>query len=483
MSERALFVTDVDPFGAEDWRFLARAASVLDAADDLDSAVRGAASLAVSYLAESSILCLLETSGKVEWRAAAQADPERLAMLEALRDFPPDPSTANPLSLAVQSGLPQAIVLDTDAALVSAAAGDPRHLAVLRALGPVRGQVFPLAPAGAVLGLIVLAARNPVDPLRYAVMMDFAGRVAETVGRLVLRAREVRRQQVMGEAVAIVAHDLKDPLATIDVALAYVLDGVHDRKPANDDGRRVLKAARHATGRMQRLIEQLLGRARAGDDPLGVVFNEVDLARLLSELALEFEPLATSAGVTLAVNIDRPLPLIRVDSDRLTEALGNVLGNALKYTPRGGHVTLRASHVDFVVTVSVDDDGPGIALEAQAMVFRPFWRGGLDHTGSGLGLAIAKRILEAHGGDLRVQSVPGHGASFVATLPVPSSGGRPSGVPLTRSSAQSAIRDTPEPFVTDADYVAREDRTVHQTGAPITPADSHLGIQQSPSCQ
>ena len=109
-------------------------------------------------------------------------------MLEALRDFPPDPSTANPLSLAVQSGLPQAIVLDTDAALVSAAAGDPRHLAVLRALGPVRGQVFPLAPAGAVLGLIVLAARNPVDPLRYAVMMDFARRVAETVGRLVLRA-------------------------------------------------------------------------------------------------------------------------------------------------------------------------------------------------------------------------------------------------------------------------------------------------------
>ena len=133
-----------------------------------------------------------------------------------------------------------------------------------------------------------------------------------------------------------------------------------------------------------------------------------------------FEEEASGHGITLEVRVPTNLPLVDADGARVVQVLGNLLRNAIKFTPNGGRILLAAEHRDRSVVFSVADTGQGIPLANQARVFDRYWHAsaGARAGGSGLGLSIAKGIVEAHGGTIWLASSPGRGTTFSFALPL-----------------------------------------------------------------
>ena len=222
--------------------------------------------------------------------------------------------------------------------------------------------------------------------------------------------------RLSGELLAIVSHDLRTPLSTI--ALGTTL--LEDASQGQEDRTHVIEIIKRAADRMERLIKDLqeMGRLDAGRT-LRVDARSVELATLLREAC---EALRIQAGTKqLDVSCDIPAPPIAVcaDPDRICQVLGNLIGNAIKFTPRGGRIVLAARREGREVRVSVTDQGPGIPEADLPRVFEPYWQAeSTARQGAGIGLKIAKGLVEAHGGRIWVESKMGEGTTFSFALPV-----------------------------------------------------------------
>ena len=222
--------------------------------------------------------------------------------------------------------------------------------------------------------------------------------------------------RLSGELLAIVSHDLRTPLSTI--ALGTTL--LEDASQGQEDRTQVIEIIKRAADRMERLIKDLqeMSRLDAGRT-LRVDARSVELATLLRDAC---EALHIQAGPKqLVVSCDLPAPPIAVcaDPDRICQILGNLIGNAIKFTPRGGRIVLAARREGREVRVSVTDQGPGIPEGDLPRVFEPYWQAqGTARLGAGIGLKIAKGLVEAHGGRIWVESKMGEGTTFSFTLPV-----------------------------------------------------------------
>ncbi|NJN17360.1 MAG: HAMP domain-containing protein [Oscillochloris sp.] len=212
-----------------------------------------------------------------------------------------------------------------------------------------------------------------------------------------------------------VTHELRTPLATIGGYMEGMLDGVIRPEPAT------FNLVLHEANRLQRLIEdlELLSRVEAGQLP--VIARPVDLPRLLRDVAAPFEPRFAAKQVTLTV-VEADVPLVWADPDRVAQVLINILSNALRYTPGGGHVAICANEREEMVQVEVSDSGPGIAADHLPHVFERFYRVDKSRArhsgGSGIGLAIARHLIYAQGGEISAHSEGlGQGATFRFTLP------------------------------------------------------------------
>jgi signal transduction histidine kinase len=221
--------------------------------------------------------------------------------------------------------------------------------------------------------------------------------------------------RLSGELLAIVSHDLRTPLSTI--ALGTTL--LEDASQGQEDRTQVIEIIKRAADRMERLIKDLqeMGRLDAGRT-LRVDARSVDLATLLREAC---EALHIQAGAKQQeVSCDLPAPPIAVsaDPDRICQILGNLIGNAIKFTPRGGRIVLAARREGREVRVSVTDQGPGIPEADLPRVFEPYWQAqGTARLGAGIGLKIAKGLVEAHGGRIWVETADGGGSAFRFTVP------------------------------------------------------------------
>jgi signal transduction histidine kinase len=214
-----------------------------------------------------------------------------------------------------------------------------------------------------------------------------------------------------------VSHELRTPLAVVQGNLEALLDGVYPADEAHLSG--LLEETRVLT----RLVDDLrtLTLSEAGSLPLHR--EPTDVAVLAAEVAASFRPAAEAAGVTLTASVDEGVPLLDVDPVRTHEVLTNLVANALRYTPRGGRVTIagvvetgQRTSQGARVRLAVTDTGPGMAPEVLAHVFERFWKSP-DSRGSGLGLAIARNLVEAHGGQIGADSRPGEGTTVWFTLP------------------------------------------------------------------
>jgi two-component system phosphate regulon sensor histidine kinase PhoR len=229
-----------------------------------------------------------------------------------------------------------------------------------------------------------------------------------------IRQLEAMRQ----DFVANVSHELRTPLSLIKSAVETLIDGGKNDPAVTT---RFLEIIDKHASRLTLLIDDLLLLARLDSDRVELNLQPVPL-RLAAQEALDDEAvIARARGVTLTNEVAEGI-VARVDPLRLRQVLINLIDNAIKYGRANGQVAIRGRALDGTrVELSVRDDGPGIPVEAQARVFERFYRvdkaRSREQGGTGLGLAIVKNVVQAHGGEVRVESTPGSGAEFFITLP------------------------------------------------------------------
>jgi len=285
-------------------------------------------------------------------------------------------------------------------------------LAVALVLGAllVQGITRPLRQLSAASRSIAAGDLDARVPVRSS---DEIGQLAAAFNHMaadLARAEEARRQQA-----ADVAHELRTPLTIIQGHLEALADGIF---PADAE---VLDPALEQARLLARLVEDLrtLSLAEAGQLALNPVPTSV--GGWVSGVVAGFRALAADRDVSLGVEIADDLPPVRVDAGRMAQVLGNLLDNALRHTPEGGQVAVRAARGDGGVVVSVSDTGPGVPPDHLPHLFDRFWRGDPSRSrrtgGSGLGLAIARRIVEAHGGRIWAELVADGGLRVSFRLP------------------------------------------------------------------
>ncbi len=220
------------------------------------------------------------------------------------------------------------------------------------------------------------------------------------------------RNQALAHKLATLSHDLKNPLSVIRLCSRLLLD----RLPKEDETlHKTTTLIERSVQRMDRLVSALLDWDRLHQDDFTLSLKKESLPALLDEVLAAFYPLADQAGHCLVLEVDPHLETIECDHDALFRVFANLIENALKFTPLGKVIRVRAESVEGAILCSVIDQGVGIPEAEQPHLFERHWQGESSRTtgqGFGLGLFIASRIVAAHGSKLEVESVLGQGSRF-----------------------------------------------------------------------
>jgi len=283
----------------------------------------------------------------------------------------------------------------------------------------------PLLQGARAVGMLSLVRREPdafsPDDI------ELAGLLGRLVASAVqnIRAYESERKTVeelrrlsalRADFVSLVSHELRTPMAAVIGAARTLQQRWRELSPEQRES--FLDLIAGETNRLAELIGDVLDTSRIEAGTFSFRFRELDLSQLVHDAVATAQ--LGQDEVRLLADVRSPLPEIRGDHDRLRQVLTNLIDNAIKYSPVGGEVEVRAYQEDGRVLVDVHDEGPGIAKADQKLIFEKFGRVvGTDGTrpGTGLGLFIARSIAEAHGGTLDVASAPGRGATFTVKLP------------------------------------------------------------------
>lgn len=252
-------------------------------------------------------------------------------------------------------------------------------------------------------------------PLR-AVAVPIEGGGEWAVLLIMTDLTEVQRvDQVRRDFVSNVSHELRTPLAAIRAMVETLeLDG----GASAEETRAFLQRIRRQVERLTALVTELLDLSRIESGAITLTPEPVDVTSLVSEAVALAQPAIEAAGVTV-VTPEGPGPTVEADRGALLRVVSNLLDNALKFSPAGSTVTVRAQEEDGLATLIVSDQGPGIPAQDLPRVFERFYKGDPSRAseGVGLGLAIVKHLVRAHGGAVEVSSEPGSGATFTVKLP------------------------------------------------------------------
>jgi signal transduction histidine kinase len=279
------------------------------------------------------------------------------------------------------------------------------------------------------------ALLRPIHTLRVGMAQVAEGHFTPDVGRPAQRPDEIgdlarsfrsmaeqlaELERLRAEFVSVASHEIKTPLSVIRGYTSLLADGIYGE--VNEAQLRTLGAVTDQTDRLTRLVHRLLdiSRFEAGGGRLEV--RRLKVRAFLEELTDDFRVLAMQSEVDFTVEVADDAPTtLEADADRLNEVLGNLLSNAFKFTPRGGHIHLGARREGAGLEVQVADTGVGIPPDKLPRIFEKFYQ--VDNpaqprsAGSGLGLAIAREIVEAHGGTIGAESAVGRGTTFRVYLP------------------------------------------------------------------
>jgi signal transduction histidine kinase len=219
------------------------------------------------------------------------------------------------------------------------------------------------------------------------------------------------------DLLAVIGHDLRQPLSAALMAIEFVAELIEEGSCANVAHSQV-GIAQRCMRQAIRMADDLLAMGQARGGALQLRRSPVDLASLLEEACALLAPHALARRVEIQISVEPSLPRPMADPDRLLQVVGNICGNAVKFTPAGGRIVLSATAHGDSVEVSVTDSGPGVRDNHLPHIFDPYWQSNGAAAGAGLGLTIAKWIVEAHGGSIAARTARAGGLTVAFTIPL-----------------------------------------------------------------
>ena len=241
--------------------------------------------------------------------------------------------------------------------------------------------------------------------------------LAESLNAMGEKLRQIDR--LKADFFATMSHELRTPLTSIKEGTGLLLEEVGG--PTTAKQQKLLGIIAEESNRLISLVSSLMDLSKLDAGMMSYNFMVTSFDPLLKQATVEIAPLVEAKRISLESAVDGTLPPVRVDAERILQVLRNLLGNAIKFTPKGGRVTVIAKATDGQLEVAVQDSGPGIAAESLLSIFEKFNQGDrrsdAAHVGTGLGLAIAKSIILSHGGKIWAESELGRGSKFVFVLP------------------------------------------------------------------
>lgn len=419
-------------------RLLAHVSGALSNALEVDEVLGRLAPLAVSFFGELCLVDKLEERGVIRNIAAVRATGGELV------SWPPlarsalglySPGVAAP---TVEGHVEVSDVIDEGAQLAQALG--IQDVTLFAGMLPCCYLRVPLIARARTLGMLTVAVR--AEERRYTLedvvlLEDLAARSAVFVDNARLYEQAQKAIATRENLLAVVSHDLKDPLNSVLMS-CEVLHG----SASDENMRRRLAIMRRSAVRMDHLIHDLLDLASVDRGSLSIQRQEFALEALLDELFDVFGPQALEKELRVTRKVGAPLKPVYCDRERLHQVLANLLGNAIKFTPSGGRITLAVEQAARHTAFSITDSGPGIAPEQMPFLFDRFWQASkAGRRGTGLGLSIAKGIVEALGGTISVRSEVGDGSTFSFSVPTTQDPARHSPEFVNSTTAGEAVED------------------------------------------
>lgn len=402
----------------ESLRFLTEVGNTLAASLDYQATLQKVAELTVPRLACYCEVDLIEDGG-IRRVGIAHADPAQAEALSRRALFVERPGHG-PLAEVLCTGEP--MVLPALGSIPSRPAFEDRgRIELLRLIGATSLLLIPLIARGRALGVMLLASTRSdrfYGPRDLALADELARIAALAIDNARLYSEANQAIRARDEMLRVVSHDLRNPIGAMATAASLVLDDSVAHSPDSSSGR-MLRTIVRASKQATRLIDDLLDLSRIETGRLAIETRPEPLTELVMEAVELHVPEARQRAIELGWIFHEPLPEVMVDRERILQLLGNLLGNAIKFTPAGGRVEVEATLSGDEVRIGVLDTGPGIAPDHLPRVFDRFWQASRgDRGGLGLGLAIVQGIAEAHGGRVWVESTSSGGAGFFFTVPV-----------------------------------------------------------------
>lgn len=399
-------------------RFLAQVGPVLATSLDYEETLSRVAELAVLTLSDFCIVDLVDDDHEVRRLRVVSRDPARAGTCDLLQRPPSNHEPARVVRSVLESRQP-ILIERVSAHDIEALAQSDDQLAALRSMDLQSAMAIPLLAQGRLLGAITLLSSTSYrvyshEDLRVADAL--AQRAALAVDNARLYREAQRAVQVRDEVLGIVAHDLRNPLSVILVE-SHILRSHGSEALSRHSSETIERAAK----RMNDLIEDLLDVTRMEAGHLKLQPSRLSAEPLVSAAVDAQRSLASAAALELRIDLPPSLPEIWADRTRILQVFDNLIGNAIKFTPAGGCVTVGAEAKNDEVLFFVRDTGPGIAPEDQPHVFDRFWQARAEgRRGSGLGLPIVNAIVAAHGRRVWLNSSPGQGTTFYFAIPTAS---------------------------------------------------------------
>jgi PAS domain S-box-containing protein len=396
-------------------RLLSDVSMILASTLDYEEILAKLAALVVGSLCDCCMVDLV-ANGHVRSLTVVHRDPGKAAVARALAQMPVDRRRPHLSSTALEERRPT-LVTEVTPEYLAANTQSGEHLRALRELGATSLMSLPLVAHDRVLGALILVNTTRRYESRDLV---FAQELAHRASLAVENARLYRSAQrataARDDVLGVVAHDLRNPLNTI--LLQADLLGLSARE-AEGPARAPADVIRNAAMRMNRLIQDLLDVASLDEGHLAIARDRVGSRDVVRDAVDAASPVAARSSLALSIEITTDLPDTWGDRGRILQVLDNLIGNAIKFTPSGGRITVGAAPRPGEVLFWVEDTGAGISAECAPHLFDRFWQADqADRRGAGLGLAIAKGIVDAHGGRIWVESAIGIGTTFCFTIPV-----------------------------------------------------------------
>jgi PAS domain S-box-containing protein len=398
------------------------ALSVLGSSLDYQWTLAALTRLVVPALADYCSVDLVESDGTTRRVSASHVDPEKEAVLRELwARHPSRPTDRLGVAEVVRTGEAQ-VLADIDPATIATFAHDDEHAALLARLAPRSLACLPMSARGNVFGALTLVYSDSgrrYDDADLSAAQEIAARAASAIDNARLYASAQTANRAKSDFLATMSHELRTPLNAIAGYVEILSTGL--RGPVNEAQLRDLSRIQQNQQHLLEIISDILSFSRLEAGRVRYRLTPVPVRELLDRMEAMIEPQAHSRSVEYrCINVADGLSVV-ADREKLEQVLINLLGNAVKFTPSGGRITLSAADHGDRIALQVQDTGIGIEPWQMGTIFEPFVQlePSLTRTteGAGLGLAISRELTRGMGGEISVASVPGEGSTFTVELP------------------------------------------------------------------